>query len=134
MSTVPGGAPTVPGGAPIEPETPAGGVRLAQRRRALPNGWWGMALFLCSEVTIFGTLIATYFYLQFGVRHWPPAGIAPEKVTDPSIATGVLVATVVPMFLAARAARMGSRGTVLRMVLVALIVQEIGRASWRERV
>ena len=83
MSAVPG--------KPIDPDTPAGAVRLAQRRRAQPNGWWGMALFLCSEVTIFGTMIATYFYLQFGVRHWPPRGIAPEKVADPSIATGVLV-------------------------------------------
>ncbi len=113
----------VPGGAPVEPDTPAGGVRLAQRRRALPNGWWGMALLLCTEATIFGTMIATYFYLQFGVHHWPPPGIAPEKVADPSIATGVLVATTVPMWLAARAAGAGSKRTVLWLVALALIFQ-----------
>lgn len=113
----------VPGGAPIEPDTSAGGIRLAQRRRALPNGWWGMALLLCSEATIFGTMIATYFYLEFGVHHWPPRGIAPEKVTDPSIATGVLVATAVPLWFAARAARAGSRRSVLWLVFLALIVQ-----------
>jgi heme/copper-type cytochrome/quinol oxidase subunit 3 len=115
MSAVPG--------SPIERDTPAGGVRLAQRRRAQPNGWWGMALLLCSEATIFGTMIGTYFYLKFGVRHWPPLGIAPEKVTDPSIATGVLVATAVPMWFAARAARAGSRRTVLSTVALAFIVQ-----------
>ena len=115
MSAVPG--------KPIDPDTPAGAVRLAQRRRAQPNGWWGMALFLCSEVTIFGTMIATYFYLQFGVHHWPPRGIAPEKVADPSIATGVLVLATVPMWFAARAARRGKRRTVLLMIALAFIVQ-----------
>ena len=115
MSAVPG--------EPIDRGTPTGGVRLAQRRRSQPVGWWGMALFLCSEATIFGTMIATYFYLEFGNRHWPPPGIAPEKVTDPSIATGVLVATVVPMWFAARAARQGRRRTVLCLIALALIVQ-----------
>src|SRR5690349_964484 len=38
--------------------------RVARERAAQPNGWWGMALFLCAEVTLFGTLLATYFYLD----------------------------------------------------------------------
>ena len=63
------------------------------RRIAQPNGWWGMALFLCAEVTLFGTLLATYFYLDFDAPRWPPAGIKPPEVLLPSIATGVLVAT-----------------------------------------
>ena len=115
MSAVPG--------EPIDRDTQAGAVRLAKRRRSQPVGWWGMALFLCSEATIFGTLIATYFYLEFGNSHWPPRGIAPEKVADPSIATGVLVATVVPMWFAARAARRGNRRIVISSVICALIVQ-----------
>ena len=44
-------------------------------RRAQPSGWWGMVLFLCSEVTLFGTLIGSYFYLNFGARRWPPPPI-----------------------------------------------------------
>ena len=36
-------------------------------RKAQPSGWWGMVLFLCSEVTLFGTLIGSYFYLNFGI-------------------------------------------------------------------
>jgi cytochrome aa3-600 menaquinol oxidase subunit 3 len=82
-----------------------------------------MALFLCSEATIFGTMIASYFYLEFGNHYWPPRGIAPEKVAAPSIATGVLVATVLPMWFAARAARRGERRTVLGMIALAFIVQ-----------
>jgi heme/copper-type cytochrome/quinol oxidase subunit 3 len=115
MSAVPG--------QPIDRDSPVGGARLAQRRQSQPVGWWGMVMFLCSEVTIFGTMIGSYFYLEFGRHHWPPHGIAPEKVTDPSIATGVLVATALPMWFAARAAREGNRRTVLSMIAIALAIQ-----------
>lgn len=115
MSAVPG--------QPIDRESPTGAVRLAQRRQSQPVGWWGMVLFMCSEVTIFGTLIASYFYLEFGVHHWPPPGIAPEKVSDPSISTGVLVLTSLSMWFAARAARHGKRGTVLSMIVISMAIQ-----------
>lgn len=96
---------------------------LAQRRRSAPNGVWGMALFLCSEVTIFGTMIATYFYLESDGKRWPPAGIKPPSVTLPLVATIVLLLTSVPMFLAARAARRGARPAVLGLVSLSLVVQ-----------
>ncbi|MGN6166562.1 MAG: cytochrome c oxidase subunit 3 [Solirubrobacteraceae bacterium] len=115
MSAVPGD--------PVDRDAPAGAVHLARQRRAKSNGWWGMALFLCSEVTIFGTMIATYFYLRFGVHHWPPRGISPEKVAHPSIATGVLVLTTLTMWLAARAAGAGDRRTVLVMIGLSLLIQ-----------
>ena len=55
--------------------TPSSGAAATwPRRRAQPNGWWGMALFLCAEATLFGTLIGTYFYLDFGSHRWPPRG------------------------------------------------------------
>jgi len=82
-----------------------------------------MALFLCAEVTLFGTLIATYFYLDFGSHQWPPAGVKPPSVALPLIATAVLVATSVPMWLAARSARAGARAPVIWLIAVAAIVQ-----------
>jgi cytochrome aa3-600 menaquinol oxidase subunit 3 len=97
--------------------------RVARRRRAQPSGWWGMALFLCAEVTLFGTLIATYFYLNFDARRWPPAGIKPPSVVLPLIATGVLVTLSVPMWLAARAARAGQRRNVIVLLSAAAVVQ-----------
>ncbi len=97
--------------------------RVARQRVAQPNGWWGMALFLCSEATIFGTLIATYFYLDFGSHHWPPPGIKPPSVVLPLVATGVLAAMSVPMWMAARAAVAGARGKVIGLVVFAVIVQ-----------
>ena len=78
---------------------------VARGRRAQPNGWWGMALFLCAEATLFGTLIATYFYLDFNSRHWPPPGVRHPSVILPFIATGALLATTIPMWMAVRASR-----------------------------
>jgi heme/copper-type cytochrome/quinol oxidase subunit 3 len=105
-------------------QTAASAGRVARQRRALPNGWWGMALFLCAEATLFGTLIATYFYLDFGAPRWPPAGIKPPSLLAPLVATGVLVATTVPLLLAVRASRAGKgRGAVAWPIALALLVQ-----------
>ena len=101
----------------------SGTGRVARERAAQPNGWWGMALFLCAEVTLFGTLIATYFYLNFDAHRWPPAGIKPPSVALPLIATGVLITTSVPMWLAARSARAGRRRPVISLMAAATIIQ-----------
>lgn len=82
---------------------------VARRRKAFPNGWWGMALLIATEATLFGTLIATYFYLRFQVVTWPPPGIEPPKVALPLSLTAVLVLTSVPILLAVRAVK-GGRG------------------------
>jgi heme/copper-type cytochrome/quinol oxidase subunit 3 len=95
----------------------------AHRVRAQPNGIWGMVLFLCTEVTLFGTLIGSYFYLDFKARSWPPYGIKAPSVLLPSVATGVLVATVIPIWLAARAARADNRNRAVQAIAVAFAFQ-----------
>ena len=95
----------------------------ARRRTAQPNGIWGMILFLCSEVTIFGSLFGTYYYLDFRVRHWPPDGIAPPKVTLAAVSTGILMLTVPLMWAAVRAARQGGRSRAIGLVASSLIIQ-----------
>jgi heme/copper-type cytochrome/quinol oxidase subunit 3 len=88
------------------------------------NGIWGMILFLCSEVTIFGSLFGTYYYLEFRVRHWPPDGIAAPKVTLASISTGILMVTVPLMWAAVRSTRRGGgRGRAIGLVIASLIIQ-----------
>jgi heme/copper-type cytochrome/quinol oxidase subunit 3 len=79
--------------------------RVEQRGRALPNGLWGAVLFIATEATLFGTLIATYFYLRFQTNTWPPPGIEPPKVALPLALSGALVLSVVPMFIAVRSRR-----------------------------
>ncbi len=97
--------------------------RVARQRMAQPSGWWGMALFLCAEVTLFGTLISSYFYLDFDAHRWPPAGVKAPSVVLPFVATGVLVALTVPMWLSARTARAGRRRETIWLILFATIVQ-----------
>lgn len=96
---------------------------VVRQRQAWPNGLWGMVLFLCSEITIFGTLISTYFFLDFEAHRWPPAGIEPPKLAGPFAATGWLVATTVPMGLAYRAARRGSQRTTAWLIALAFVMQ-----------
>jgi cytochrome c oxidase subunit I+III len=103
--------------------TAAAAGRVARQRVAQPNGWWGMALFLCAEATLFGTLIATYFYLDFNAHQWPPPGVKPPSVVLPLVATGVLVALTVPLWLTVRCARAGRRGQVIALLSLALVVQ-----------
>ena len=98
-------------------------ARVAQQRRAAPNGWWGMALLIATEATLFGTLLASYYYLRFQSVSWPPAGIAPPDKTAPLILAGVLVATAAPMYAAARAAGAGRARAAWWLVLLALAIQ-----------
>jgi len=103
--------------------TAAGAGRVSRQRIAQPNGWWGMALFLCAEVTLFGTIIASYFYLDFDAHRWPPPPIKPPSVVLPFVGTGVLVAMSLPMWLAARSAREGRQRRVLGLIAFAMAVQ-----------
>ena len=74
-------------------------------RRALPNGWWGMGVFLATETALFGSLIGTYFYLRFTSPEWPQGGIEPPSVALPLVLTAVLVLSALPMRAAEVAAR-----------------------------
>jgi heme/copper-type cytochrome/quinol oxidase subunit 3 len=111
----------VPRSAHAERSRAAGAVDRA--RVAQPSGCWGMVLFLCSEATLFGTLIGSYFYLNFGVHRWPPAGITPPEIPGPAVSTGFLVATVPLMVLAAAAARRGRRWSAVRWITSAFVIQ-----------
>lgn len=96
---------------------------VARGRRSLPNGVWGIALFIATEATMFGAIIASYFYLRFKHQGWPLDGIAPPKPALPLAITAALAATSVPMLLAARAIRAGLRWTTIIWITLALAVQ-----------
>ena len=89
----------------------------------MPSGWWGVVLFVCSEATLFGLLISSYFYLRFYNGQWPPPGIEKPKVVLPLVLTAILVSTALPLFLAVRSARLGRVRAAGLLVLVALVVQ-----------
>ena len=116
-----GGAGEVPRPAHVSSSRAAATVD--RGRRAQPSGWWGMVLFLCSEATLFGTLIGSYLYLNFGARGWPPPPIKAPEIAGPLIATAVLVATVPLVALGAAAARRGRRWSAVRWIAVAMVIQ-----------
>jgi heme/copper-type cytochrome/quinol oxidase subunit 3 len=97
----------------------------ARARVASPSGWWGMAAFVATEATLFGTLFGTYAYLRFQTVRWPPDGIAAPKVTLLLVLALVLAATSVPMALAYAAARRGSARRCWTFILAALVVQSV---------
>ena len=98
-------------------------ARSEQPPLARPNGWWGMAIFVATEATLFGTIIGTYFYLRFNNLHWPPPGVPEPKLTLPLLLTGILVATSVPMQFAASAAAKGRLSAARAALLLAVVVQ-----------
>ena len=99
------------------------GVNVERRRFVMPTGWWGAALFIATEATLFGTLFGTYYYLRFKDPQWPPAGVPEPKVALPLILTGVLLTSTVPVFLGSRAARAGRARLAWAFFLVALLIQ-----------
>jgi heme/copper-type cytochrome/quinol oxidase subunit 3 len=92
-------------------------------RYVRPNGWWGMAVFVATEATLFGTLFGTYFYLRFENAQWPPPDVEVPAALTPALLTLGLVLTSVPMQRAARAARALRRASAWRSLLVASAVQ-----------
>lgn len=95
----------------------------ARARRGRPAAWWGMAMFVAAEAALFGMMIGSYFLLRFKNVHWPPAGIPDPKLAVPLVLLGVLVATSIPVQLAAAAGRAGRLGSARALLVAALVVQ-----------
>lgn len=94
-----------------------------RRRRTVANGSWGMALLIATEATLFGSLIATYFYLRFRTNTWPPQGTPKPDVTLPLVYTAMLAATAIPVFGAVRAAGSGRVRIAWFLIAVAFAIQ-----------
>ena len=99
------------------------GYSVAQENVRRPAGWWGMTMLIASEATLFGAFIGTYYYLRFKTGVWPPEGIPEPKLVLPLILLAVLVATVVPMRLAANAASTGRLAATRWWLGLAVFVQ-----------
>lgn len=102
----------------------AGEVALvAPRRRGPSVAFWGMAMVIASEATLFGALIGSYYYLRFGTHHWPPQGTPEPRVVVPLVMAGILATASLPIQLAAMAARRARLGAARFLLVWALAVQ-----------
>jgi heme/copper-type cytochrome/quinol oxidase subunit 3 len=98
-------------------------ARAARERAGRPAGWWGMAVFVASEATLFACMVGSYFYLRFHTVQWPPRGLPEPKVVLPLVLLAALLLTSVPMQLAANAVRNARVGRACVLILLALAVQ-----------
>ena len=99
-------------------DTAAAGVPLAED--TLPHhasgprsyAWWGMVCLIATEATLFGLLLASYFYLRFrSGATWPPDGIEKPDLQLPLIMSLILWSSSIPVHMADRAIRKGKQFT-----------------------
>jgi heme/copper-type cytochrome/quinol oxidase subunit 3 len=75
-------------------------------------GWWGMVMLIATEAMLFGTLIASYFFLRFkSGPEWPPDGIEVPTLGLPLLMSAILWSSSIPVHIADRAIRRNRRGT-----------------------
>ena len=76
----------------------------------IPNGKFGIWLFLASEVMLFGALFSSYVLLRTGAAHWPPEGGLSSEVLNVPLATVntmVLITSSITMVLSWASCKMG---------------------------
>jgi cytochrome c oxidase subunit 3 len=101
--------------------------------------WWGNLLLILVETTMFGLLVASYFYLRFFFDTWPPPRTEWPPILDPlpylvpgMVLVAVLAVSCVAMALGDRAARRyDAQGVVVWFLLgVALGVAALALRSY----
>jgi heme/copper-type cytochrome/quinol oxidase subunit 3 len=82
-----------------------------------------MVVFVATEVTLFATLIGSYYDLRFKTPEWPPPGVPDPKVALPLVLMAALVATSIPVQLAVRFSRRAQTRRAQFALLSAMAVQ-----------
>jgi len=100
-------------------------IEILPRRREPSVAMWGMAMFVASEATLLASMIASYYYLRFYSRAWPPLADPKPEVWRTLVLVVILALTSVPMLLAVRAARRG-RLTATRLLLAGALLVQVG--------
>ena len=86
--------------------------------------FWGTALLCCIEGTALAILFTSYFYLRGNFDEWPPSGRIPPVAG--SVSAAVLLASLFPTAMCARAARSLDLRRTRRWQLVATVVGVLG--------
>ncbi len=99
--------------------------------------WWGQMFLTWIEVTMFGILIAMYFYYRLSMDMWPPPGVHLPSELLPAISALLLLASCVGSYIASEGAKKGDRariiyGLILNLVLAcgAMAARAVAWSSW----
>jgi cytochrome c oxidase subunit III len=84
--------------------------------------WWGTLGFMVIEGWTLALITAMYFYLRQNFETWPPLNTPLPSVTIPTINLVVMMVSVVPVYLASRAARRLDIGGVKLWLLVSSLI------------
>src|SRR5690606_6956326 len=80
-------------------------------------GWWGTAMFLLVDASLFASLVFAYFYLWLGAPEWPPAGQVLPALGWPGVALLLLLGSGLAMHGAVRTNARG-RSSATRIALL----------------
>jgi len=78
-----------------------------------PPYYYGTLLLILIESVEFGALLASYFYLRSTTNDWPPGDIPLPQLLLPTIATLILLASVIPTYLADHAIKKNDQRTLI---------------------
>ena len=95
--------------------------------------WWATLGFMVIEGWTLALLVAGYFYLRQNVESWPPLRTPYPSLLIPSINVAVMLVSLVPTYLADRAARRLDEGGVrFALTLASVIGLAIPILRWYE--
>lgn len=95
--------------------------------------WWGQLSIVFIEGTMFGVLVAMYFYIRTSVDVWPPPGTQIPHLMWPSIALAPLVLSALGSYWASEAAKKDDRrGMTLGLSLNVVMALAFLAMRWME--
>ncbi len=83
--------------------------------------WWGTAGFMLAEAATLSACIAAYYYIRRNYSEWPPLRTPSPDLFVPTISLIVLVASLVPIYLFAKAAKRVDKRATRRWLWVAVV-------------
>ena len=90
--------------------------------------WWGTTGFMAAEAATLSACVASYYYVLRNYESFPPLRTPLPDLLVPTISLIVLILSLVPCYLFARAAKRLDRPATLRWMWVAVVVMLIATA------
>lgn len=87
--------------------------------------WWAVILLVAIEITVFATLISSYFYLGLMLPEWPPPGVEPPDLMLPLVNTGVLLVSTLMVYIASRGIKQGKQRQLKIALGVAVLMETV---------